>query len=69
MPGNDGISRTKARRKARKVPSTPVGEFVGEEIELIRRGVGGAPSTSQATATGMSHGYRYISSILLAVAL
>lgn len=68
MPENDAISRAKARRKARKVPSTPAGEFVGEEIEPIRRGVDGT-STSQAIAIGVSRRYRCVSSILLAVAL
>jgi hypothetical protein len=38
MPENDVISLAKAR----KAPSTPASEFVGEGIELIRSGVDGA---------------------------
>jgi hypothetical protein len=69
MPENDLISRAKARHKTREALSTEAGEFVREEMELIRRGVPGARSAKRAFAIGMSRGCRYVSSILLAVAL
>jgi hypothetical protein len=69
MPENDLISRAKARHKTREALSTEPGEFVREEMELIRRGVPGARSAKRAFAIGMSRGCRYVSSILLAVAL
>jgi hypothetical protein len=61
MPENDVIRRAKAR----KAPSTPAGEFVGEGIELIRSGVDGAPSTSQAIAmiSARNHATGYPKSI------
>ncbi len=65
MPENEMIGRSKAR----KGPSTPACEFVGEEIESIRRGVEGSSSTSRAITMGTPRRYRYASSILLAVAL
>jgi hypothetical protein len=37
-----------------KAPSTQAGEFVREEIELIREGAHGARSTKQAIAIGLS---------------
>jgi hypothetical protein len=69
MPENDLISRAKARHKTREVLSTEAGEFVREEMELMRRGVPGARSAKRAFAIGMSRGCRHVSSVLLAVAL
>jgi len=62
MPENDVISRAKQDAKQGRAPSTQAGEFVREEVEHIRSGVPGA-------RPAMSRGHRYVSSILLAVAL
>jgi len=56
MPENDVIGR------AQQAPSTQAWEFVRAEVEHIRSGVPGAQPA-------MSRGYRYVSSIILAVAL
>jgi hypothetical protein len=47
----------KAARKG-KSPSTQAGEFVGEEIEHIRKGEHGARSAKQAIAIGLSKARR-----------
>jgi len=44
--------------RAAKTPSTTPGEFVREEIELIRHGAYGARSTKQAIAIGLSKARR-----------
>src|SRR5262245_7074361 len=50
----------KARRDLRhgRSPSTAAGEFVGEEIEHIRKGKHGARSSKQAIAIGLSKARR-----------
>lgn len=69
MAENDVIRRPKQDAKQGRAPSTQAGEFVREEVEHIRSGVPGARPAKQASAIGMSRGHRYVSSILLAVAL
>jgi hypothetical protein len=69
MPGNDLIRRAKQSAKQGKAPPTQAGEFVCEEIEHIRRCAPDARYAKKAFAIGMSRGHRYVSSILLAVAL
>jgi hypothetical protein len=60
-----GLMPTKSTtRKARrdlsqgKSPSTAAGEFVGEEIEHVRKGKHGARSSRQAIAIGLSKARR-----------
>ena len=46
------------REREGKAPSTQAGEFVREEIDLIREGAHGARSTKQAIAIGLSKARR-----------
>ena len=58
MPQTKTISRARAAKRAGKSASTQAGEFVREEIEIIRKGVHGARSTKQAIAIGLSKARR-----------
>ncbi len=58
MPKKKTIERARKDRREGKAPSTQAGEFVREEIELIREGVHGARSTRQAIAIGLSKARR-----------
>src|SRR5258705_6202652 len=52
------IERARQDEREGKAPSTQAGEFVREEIELIREGAHGARSTKQAIAIGLSKARR-----------
>jgi len=52
------IERARKDRREGKAVSTQAGEFVREEIELIRKGAHGARSTKQAIAIGLSKARR-----------
>jgi hypothetical protein len=54
MPEKKPIERAREDQREGKAPSTQAGEFVREEIELIREGAHGARSTKQAIAIGLS---------------
>src|SRR5215213_9732533 len=58
MPKKKTIERARKDRREGKAPSTQAGEFVREEIEIIRKGVHGARSTKQAIAIGLSKARR-----------
>ena len=58
MPEKKTIERARAARREGKASSTQAGEFVREEIELIRKGAHGARSTKQAIAIGLSKARR-----------
>lgn len=50
MPKKQTIERVSKDQRAGKAPSTQAGEFVREEIDIIRKGEHGARSTKQAIA-------------------
>ena len=52
------IERAREDEREGKAPSTQAGEFVREEIDLIREGAHGARSTKQAIAIGLSKARR-----------
>jgi hypothetical protein len=52
------IERARQDEREGKAPSTQAGEFICEEIELIREGAHGARSTKQAIAIGLSKARR-----------
>jgi hypothetical protein len=54
MPERDTLRRAHRDAAEGKAPTTQAGEFVGEEIEHVRRGKHGARSTKQAIAIGLS---------------
>jgi hypothetical protein len=54
MPQKRTIQRARADKRAGKAPSTQAGEFVREEIDLVREGKRRARSTKQAIAIGLS---------------
>src|SRR6266545_4326850 len=58
MPEKKTVERAKRDKRQGKSPSTQAGEFVREEIEIIRKGVHGARSTKQAIAIGLSKARR-----------
>jgi Family of unknown function (DUF6496) len=58
MPEKKIIQRARRKSNEGKAPSTQAGEFVREEIELIRKGVHGARSAKQAIAIGLSKARR-----------
>jgi Family of unknown function (DUF6496) len=58
MPEKKPIERAREDQGEGKAPSTQAGEFVREEIELIREGAHGARSTKQAIAIGLSKARR-----------
>jgi len=58
MPLKKTIERAKKDKRKGKSPSTQAGEFVREEIEIIRKGVHGARSAKQAIAIGLSKARR-----------
>jgi len=58
MPKNKTIERARDDKREGKAPSTQAGEFVREEIELIRKGAHGARSSKQAIAIGLSKARR-----------
>jgi Family of unknown function (DUF6496) len=58
MPENKSIVRARRKKSEGKAPSTQAGEFVREEIELIRKGAHGARSAKQAIAIGLSKARR-----------
>jgi hypothetical protein len=58
MPAKKTLNAAKQDAREGKAPSTQAGEFVREEIELIRKGVHGARSTKQAIAIGLSKARR-----------
>src|SRR5437763_15087774 len=58
MPNQKTIERARKDRREGKAASTQAGEFVREEIELIRKGAHGARSAKQAIAIGLSKARR-----------
>jgi hypothetical protein len=58
MPEKKTITRARRKESAGNAPSTQAGEFVREEIELIRKGAHGARSAKQAIAIGLSKARR-----------
>jgi len=58
MPKKKTIDRAREDEREGKAASTQAGEFVREEIELIRKGAHGARSTKQAIAIGLSKARR-----------
>src|SRR6187401_3225917 len=58
MPEKETLERAREDKREGKAPSTQAGEFVREEIELIRKGAHGARSTKQAIAIGLSKARR-----------
>lgn len=58
MPEKETLERVRKDKREGKAPSTQAGEFVREEIEHIREGKHGAPSTKQAIAIGLSKARR-----------
>lgn len=58
MPKKTTIERAKEDKRQGKSASTQAGEFVREEIEIIRAGKHGARSTKQAIAIGLSKARR-----------
>jgi hypothetical protein len=58
LPEDSAIKRAHEDQRAGKSPSTQAGEFVREEIDLIRAGAHGARSTKQAIAIGLSKARR-----------
>src|SRR5690349_1774709 len=58
MPEKETIERAQEDARKGKAPSTQAGEFVREEIDLIREGKHGARSTKQAIAIGLSKARR-----------
>jgi hypothetical protein len=58
MPEKKTITRARRKKSGGSAPSTQAGEFVREEIELIRKGAHGARSAKQAIAIGLSKARR-----------
>ena len=58
MPKKKTIELAWEDQREGKAPSTQAGEFVREEIELIRNGAHGARSAKQAIAIGLSKARR-----------
>jgi hypothetical protein len=58
MPIKKTIERARKDKREGKAASTQAGEFVREEIELIRKGAHGARSAKQAIAIGLSKARR-----------
>src|SRR3954471_1852683 len=58
MPKKKTMERAREDKREGKAPSTQAGEFVREEIELIRKGAHGARSAKQAIAIGLSKARR-----------
>jgi hypothetical protein len=58
MPEKSATTRARQKKSQGKAPSTQAGEFVREEIELIRKGAHGVRSTKQAIAIGLSKARR-----------
>src|SRR5688500_509382 len=58
MPEKKTIERARKDQREGKAASTQAGEFVREEIELIRKGFHGARSAKQAIAIGLSKARR-----------
>src|SRR5471030_449414 len=58
MPEKKTLERAKQDAREGKAPSTQAGEFVREEIDLIRKGKHGARSTKQVIAIGLSKARR-----------
>lgn len=58
MPKKKTIERARRDKRQGKSPGTQAGEFVREEIDIIRKGVHGARSTKQAIAIGLSKARR-----------
>lgn len=58
MPRQRTIDLARRDQREGKSASTQAGEFVREEIELIRKGAHGARSTKQAIAIGLSKARR-----------
>ena len=58
MAKKETVERARRDRREGKSASTQAGEFVREEIELIRKGEHGARSTKQAIAIGLSKARR-----------
>src|SRR5438270_784154 len=58
MPEQETLERAREDAREGKSPSTQAGEFVQEEMDLIRQGKHGARSTKQAIAIGLSKARR-----------
>jgi hypothetical protein len=58
MPKKKSTGKVTPKRLAGKTASSQAGEFVREEIELIRHGAHGARSAKQAIAIGLSKARR-----------
>lgn len=58
MPRQSAIDKARCDQKEGKSASTQAGEFIQEEIDLIRRGAHGVRSTKQAIAIGLSKARR-----------
>ncbi|WP_395746951.1 DUF6496 domain-containing protein [Prosthecobacter sp.] len=58
MPRQAAIDQARRDQREGKSASTQAGEFVREEIDLIRRGAHGVRSTRQAIAIGLSKARR-----------
>ncbi len=58
MPEKKTIERARQDKREGKAASTQAGEFVREEIDLIRKGAHGARSAKQAIAIGLSKARR-----------
>jgi hypothetical protein len=58
MPEKKIIQRARLKKSEGEAPSTQAGEFVREEIDLIRKGAHGARSAKQAIAIGLSKARR-----------
>lgn len=58
MPKKTTLEHARADKRDGKSASTQAGEFVREEIELIRKGAHGARNTKQAIAIGLSKARR-----------
>lgn len=58
MPTTLANRRARRAKRAGKSASSQAGEFVGEELRHIRRGVHGARSAKQAIAIGLSKARR-----------
>ncbi len=58
MPKKQTIERARRDRREGKSASTQAGEFVREEIDIIRAGKHGARSAKQAIAIGLSKARR-----------
>ena len=58
MPDKRTIRKARKDKREGKAPSTQAGEFVHEEIDMVRRGKHGARSSKQAIAIGLSKARR-----------